>query len=222
MAKTLYLVDGSGYIFRAYYAIRPLSNSKGLPTNAIYGFTTMLLKLIKDVKPEHLAIAFDTKEPTFRDEMYEEYKANRSEPPDDLVPQFEYIPKVVDALNIAKLVKPGFEADDLIGTVAKKAVSEGFDVVIVSGDKDLMQLVSDKVTMWDTMKEKFYKPADVVERFGVPPEKVVEVLGLAGDTSDNVPGISGVGPKTATKLIQKDGSVGERLNHAEKLTGKLK
>ena len=222
MAKTLYLVDGSGYIFRAYYAIRPLSNSKGLPTNAIYGFTTMLLKLIKDVKPEHLAIAFDTKEPTFRDEMYEEYKANRSEPPDDLVPQFEYIPKVVDALNIAKLVKPGFEADDLIGTVAKKAVSEGFDVVIVSGDKDLMQLVSDKVTMWDTMKEKFYKPADVVERFGVPPEKVVEVLGLAGDTSDNVPGISGVGPKTATKLIQKYGSVEELLNHAEKLTGKLK
>ncbi len=220
--KTLYLIDGSGYIFRAYYAIRPLSNSKGLPTNAIYGFTTMLLKLIREAKPEYLAVAFDTKEPTFRDEMYAEYKANRSEPPDDLVPQFEYIPKVVDALNISRLVKPGFEADDLIGTVAKKGVEEGYDVVIVSGDKDLMQLVSDRVTMWDTMKEKYYTPKEVEERFGVEPEKVIDVLGLTGDTSDNVPGVTGVGPKTATKLIQEYGSLENVLNNAEKVSGKLK
>ena len=129
--KHLYLIDGSGYIFRGYYAIRPLSTSKGLPTNAIYGFTQMILKLIRDVKPEYWAIVMDTKEPTCRDELYEHYKANRKEPPDDLVPQFEYIPKVIQALNIPMMVKPGFEADDLIATAAKKGVEHGFKINVV-------------------------------------------------------------------------------------------
>lgn len=220
MTKHLYLIDGSGYIFRGYYAIRALSTSKGLPTNAIYGFTQMILKLIRDVKPEYWAIVMDTKEPTFRDAMYADYKANRKEPPDDLVPQFEYIPKVIQALNVPMLVKPGFEADDLIATAARKGVELGFEVTVISGDKDLMQLVGDKIKMWDPMKEKHYDVKDVVERFGVPPEKVADVMGLIGDASDNIPGVAGIGPKTASKLIQEYGDLENLLAHADKIKGK--
>lgn len=220
--KHLYLIDGSGYIFRAYYAIRPLSNSKGLPTNALYGFTQMLLKLQKEVQPEYWAIVFDTKEPTFRDHLYDQYKANRKEPPDDLVPQFKYFPKIVQALNIPMVVQPGFEADDLIATLARQAGEAGFKTTILSGDKDLLQLVGTQTNMWDTMKEKHYKIPDVIARFGVPPEKVVDVLGLAGDSSDNIPGVPGVGPKTASKLIQEYGDLESLLKNTKKLAGKLK
>ncbi|MDZ4224895.1 MAG: 5'-3' exonuclease H3TH domain-containing protein, partial [bacterium] len=220
MTKHLYLIDGSGYIFRGYYAIRPLSTSKGLPTNAIYGFTQMILKLIRDVKPEYWAIVMDTKEPTFRDEMYADYKANRKEPPDDLVPQFEYIPKVIQALNIPMMVKPGFEADDLIATAAKKGVEHGFEVTVISGDKDLMQLVGDKIKMWDPMKEKHYDVKEVIERFGVLPARVADVMGLIGDASDNIPGVAGIGPKTASKLIQEYGDLENLLANADKIKGK--
>ncbi|MBI4124652.1 MAG: DNA polymerase I [Deltaproteobacteria bacterium] len=220
--KHLYLIDGSGYIFRAYYAIRPLSTSKGLPTNAIYGFTQMLLKLQKEAKPDYWAIVFDTKEPTFRDEMFADYKANRKEPPDDLVPQFAYFPKIVEALNIPMLAKPGFEADDLIATAAGQARDRGFEVTIISGDKDLMQLVGPNIRMWDTMKEKHYEPKDVAARFGVPPEQVTDVMGLAGDAVDNIPGVHGVGPKTAAQLIQEYGTLENVLKNTAKLKGKLK
>lgn len=220
--KHLYLIDGSGYIFRAYYAIRPLSTSKGLPTNAIYGFTRMLLKLQKEANPEYWAIIFDTEEPTFRDEMFADYKANRKAPPDDLIPQFAYFPKIVEALNIPMLAQSGFEADDLIATVAKQAQQNGFEVTIISGDKDLMQLVGGKIHLWDTMKDKHYEPKDVMDRFGVPPEKVTDVMGLAGDTIDNIPGVPGVGPKIATKLIQDFGSLENVLKNTKQLKGKMK
>ncbi|OGQ48014.1 MAG: DNA polymerase I [Deltaproteobacteria bacterium RIFCSPLOWO2_02_FULL_46_8] len=218
--KHLYLIDGSGYIFRAYYAIRSLATSKGFPTNAIYGFTQMILKLAKEVQPTYWAIVFDSIEPTFRDELYEKYKANRSEPPDDLVPQFPFIPKVVEAMNVPMFVKPGFEADDIIATMAKRAKAEGFTVTIISGDKDLMQLVNDKVDMWDPMKEKHYTHKEVLQRFGVAPSSVADVFGLVGDTSDNIPGVPGIGPKTASKLIQEYGDLETVLKNADKIPGK--
>ncbi|MDO8461365.1 MAG: DNA polymerase I, partial [Deltaproteobacteria bacterium] len=149
MTETLYLLDASGYIFRAYYAVRPLSNSKGLPTNALYGFTSMLLKLIREEKPDHLACVFDVARKTFRNEKYPAYKANRAEPPADLVPQFPYFRKIVRALNIPVLEVPNYEADDVIGTVAKKMERRKLKTVIVTGDKDLMQLVNEKVTIYD-------------------------------------------------------------------------
>lgn len=216
--RKLYLIDGSSYIFRAYYAIRPLSNSKGLPTNALYGFTRMLLKLVKDEHPDKLAVVFDTIEPTFRDEMYKEYKANRKEPPDDLVPQFPYFDPIVNALNIKCITKPGYEADDVIGTVAKKAVEDGYDVVVITGDKDFMQLVSDHVALYDTMKEKWIGLADVKKKFGVMPDKVTDVMGLMGDSSDNIPGVRGIGPKSAEKLINQFGDLENLLANVEKVS----
>lgn len=213
----LYLIDGANLVFRAFYAIRALSNSKGFPTNALYGFAQMLLKLVRDEKPTHIAVVFDTPEPTFRDEMYEDYKAHRKEPPDDLKQQFPYVAPLVEALGIPHIELPGFEADDLIGTIAKRFAGEGCDVVMVSGDKDLMQLVDDHISILDTMKNLRIGPKQVEERFGVGPEHVIDVLGLAGDSSDNVPGLPGVGPKTATKLIQEFGSIDDLIAHADKL-----
>lgn len=215
--KTLYLIDGANYVFRAFYAIRGLSNSKGFPTNALYGFTQMLLSLMRDEKPDHVAVVFDRPEPTFRDEMYEEYKANRKEPPDELSQQFPYVIPITEALGVAVVEKAGFEADDLIGTIAAKYASDDLHVVIVSGDKDLMQLVNDNVTLLDTMKGRRVGSREVVERFGVGPEHVVDVLGLAGDASDNVPGLPSVGPKTASKLIEKYGSIENLIEHADEL-----
>ncbi|MCK4858823.1 MAG: DNA polymerase I, partial [candidate division Zixibacteria bacterium] len=215
--KKLYLVDGANLVFRAFYAIRGLSNSKGFPTNALYGFAQMLLKLIKDEAPTHIAVVFDTPEPTFRDEMYEEYKAGRKEPPDDLAQQFPYVMPLVEALGIPHVELPGYEADDLIGTIAKKYAGTGCDVVMVSGDKDFMQLVGDHISILDTMKDRRIGPKEVEERFGVGPERVIDVLGLSGDSSDNIPGLPGVGPKTAMKLIQEFGSIDELIAHADKL-----
>ncbi len=205
---TLYLIDGSSYIFRAYYGIRQnLSNSKGLPTNALFGFVNMLTKVVREEKPDYLAVAFDSKEKTFRHEMYPEYKANRDVPPEDLGQQFPYFEPLVEAHNIKSLRIPGIEADDIIGTLARMGVEKGMDVVIVSGDKDMMQLIGPGVRMLDTMKDKTFRKKEVEEKFGVGPDKVIEVMGLMGDSSDHIPGVKGVGPKTATELIQKYGSI---------------
>ena len=214
----LYLIDGSSYIFRAFYGIRQfLSNSKGLPTNAIYGFGTMLLRILREEQPEYIAIIFDPKGNTFRHEMYKEYKANRAETPDDLVSQIPYIINLVEAFNIISIQQEGFEADDIIGTVSKKAEKEGYDVTIVSGDKDMMQLLSSNIKMLDTLKNKTFGVKEVKEKFGVGPGQVTEVMGLMGDSSDNIPGVPGIGPKTATALIQDYGDIENLLKNLEKI-----
>lgn len=215
--RKLFLVDGSNYVYRAFYAIRQLSNSKGFPTNAIYGFTNMLIKLCRDYQPDYIAIVFDSKGPTFRHEAYEDYKANRSAMPDDLIPQIPYIKDVVRGFSMPVIEQEGMEADDIIGTIAKTFGGTGIQTVIVSGDKDLMQLVSDDVVVVDTMKDKTYDVEGVKERFGVEPEKVVDILGLAGDASDNIPGVPGVGEKTALKLILEYGSMENALEHADEV-----
>jgi len=208
--KSLYLIDGSSYIFRAYYGIRQfLSTSKGFPTNALYGFINMLQKVVKDEKPDYLAVTFDSKEKTFRHEMYADYKANREAPPEDLAKQFPYFEPLVQAFNIHSVRVPGYEADDIMGTLAKKGAEEGLQVVIVSGDKDMMQLIGPDIRMLDTMKNKWFDIEGVEEKFGVPPDQVIEVMGLMGDSSDHIPGVKGVGPKTATELIRKFGSIEE-------------
>jgi DNA polymerase-1 len=204
----LYLIDGSSYIFRAFYAIRQyLSNSRGLPTNAIFGFSNMLLKVIRDEKPDYLAIAFDPRGPTFRHEEYKEYKANRPAMPEDLSPQIPYIHRLVEAFNIPIIMKEGFEADDFIWTVAVKARKKGFKVTIISGDKDLFQLIDKNIQVMDTMKDKLYDEKAVEEKVGVEPERVVEVMALMGDKIDNIPGVPGVGEKTAVELIKEFGSL---------------
>ena len=208
--KSLYLIDGSSYIFRAYYGIRQfLSTSKGFPTNALYGFINMLQKVVKDEKPAYLVVTFDSKEKTFRHEMYADYKANREAPPEDLAKQFPYFEPLVQAFNIHSVRVPGYEADDIMGTLAKKGAEEGLQVVIVSGDKDMMQLIGPDIRMLDTMKNKWFDIEGVEEKFGVPPDQVIEVMGLMGDSSDHIPGVKGVGPKTATELIRKFGSIEE-------------
>ncbi|MFQ5901302.1 MAG: DNA polymerase I [Thermodesulfobacteriota bacterium] len=204
-----FLIDGSSYIYRAFHALPYLSNPKGVPTNAVYGFTNMLLKVIKDNKPDYIAVTFDHKGPTFRKEIYEDYKANRPEMPDSLKPQIPYIKDLVSAFSIPVMEKEGYEADDIIGTLAVRAEKEGMDVVIVTGDKDMMQLVNNRITIMDTMKDRTYGPQEVKERFGVEPSKVVEVMGLAGDSIDNIPGVPGIGEKTAIKLISQFGSIEE-------------
>ncbi|MFH1830330.1 MAG: DNA polymerase I [Pseudomonadota bacterium] len=218
--KTLYLIDGANYFFRAYYAIRSLTNSKGFPTNALYGFTQMLLKLLKTEEPDYIACCLDTKEPTFRDKMYEDYKANRKAPPDDLVQQFPYMTPIIEALGISVAKKPGFEADDIIGTLAERFADDELKVVVVSGDKDLMQLVGENISMLDEMKELRIGPKEVRDRFGVEPGQVVDVLALSGDKSDNIPGVSGIGLKTASQLIDKYGSLEEVLEHVADLSTK--
>ncbi len=215
----LFLIDGSSYIYRAFYAIRHLSNSKGLPTNAIYGFTQMLLKVLKDHRPDYLAVVFDSKAPTFRSEAYKEYKANRPAMPEGLIPQIPYIKKIVEGYRIAILEMDGYEADDLIGTVAK-GMEPDADVTIITGDKDILQLVSNRIQVYDTMKEKNYGKEEVIERFGVMPEQVVEVMGLAGDAIDNIPGVPGIGEKTAVELIKNFGSIEHLLSHLDQVPQK--
>jgi DNA polymerase-1 len=218
--QALYLIDGSSYIYRAYYAIRHLSSPKGFPTNALYGFTQMLLKVLKDRKPDHIAVVFDVGRETFRTELYPEYKANRSAMPEDLVPQIGPIKEMVRAFNIPALELRGYEADDVIATIAGDCRTRGVDIVVVTGDKDLMQIVDEGVTLLDTMKDKSTGVAEVQERFGVGPERVTDILGLAGDTSDNIPGVPGVGEKTAMKLIQDFGSLEDLLARSSEVKGK--
>jgi DNA polymerase-1 len=218
--KILYLVDGSSYIHRAYHAIRNLANSKGFPTNAIYGFTKMILKLIEEKEPEYMVIAFDSKWPTFRHQLYPEYKANRPPAPEDLIAQLPYIKLVVEGLNLPTIEKQGYEADDLIGTLARIGEKQGFEVVIISGDKDFRQLISHKTSQWDTMKDKFSDYAAIKEEYGLKPEQFIDVMGLSGDHSDNVPGVAGVGEKTAIELIKQFGSLESVLDKAEKIERK--
>lgn len=215
-----FVVDGSYYIFRAFYALREMRNSKGMPTNGLYAFTNMLLNVIRDEQPEYLAIAFDPRGDVFRNRLYPEYKANRGDPPEDLVPQFPRFRDIVRALNIPILEVPDFEADDLIGTVTRLAEEKGLQCMILSGDKDLAQLVTKDTVMHDSMRNKTMDLAAVLERFQVEPAQVADVLGLAGDTSDNIPGVPGIGEKTAGKLIAEFGSVENVLNSIDKVTGK--
>lgn len=203
----IHVIDGSGYIFRAFFAIRPLSTRAGLPTNAVFGFARMLGRLIKDEHPTSLAIAFDTARKNFRHDIYPDYKANREAPPEDLIPQFGLIRELVAAMDIPAVELAGYEADDVLATLVDQAVASGNEVVLVSGDKDLMQLVAPHVIMVDPLKDKRYQRADVIERFGVPPELVADVLALAGDTSDNIPGVPKVGEKTAAKLVAAYGDI---------------
>ena len=219
--QRLYLIDGSSYIYRAYFAIRHLSNSKGLATNAIFGFTNMLLKVVREHNPDHLAVIFDSKGPTFRKEIYPAYKANRAAMPEDLVPQIPLIKELVRAFNMPALEVPGFEADDIIATLARRFEAQGLEITVVTGDKDLMQIVSERVRLLDTMKDQVSGLAEVAERFGGPPDKVIEVQALAGDSSDNIPGIPGVGEKTAVKLIQEFGTVENLLANLDQVKGKL-
>jgi DNA polymerase-1 len=215
----LFLIDGSSYIFRAFYAIGHLSNSKGLPTNAVYGFTQMLLKVLKDHQPDYLVVTFDSKAPTFRSDIYKEYKANRPAMPEGLIPQIPYIKRIIEGYRIASLEVGGYEADDLIGTVAK-GVESKVDVVIITGDKDILQLVSDRIQVYDTMKEKRFGVEEVRERFGVRPDQVVEVMGLAGDAIDNIPGVPGIGEKTAVELIKTFESIENLLVHLDQIKQK--
>jgi DNA polymerase I len=205
--KTVYLIDGSAYIYRAYHAIRNLSSSKGLPTNAVFGFSRMLINLMETKTPEYLAVCFDVKGPTFRHEIYPDYKANRPPMPEDLIEQIPWIKKVVAAFRIPVVEVQGYEADDLIGTLAQQAGKAGFAVVMVTGDKDFMQLVTETNVIWDPMKDKMIDAAFIAEKNGVTPLQMIQVMGLSGDTADNIPGVPGVGPKTAVNLVKEYGSI---------------
>jgi len=205
--KEIYLIDGSAYIYRAYHALAPLSNSKGMPTHAVLGFVNMVNRLIREKKPTYLAIAFDSRGPVFRHDMYSDYKANRPPMPGDLSVQIPYIKDFVTGSNIPLLELQGVEADDIIASAVKKGLAQGFKVVIVSGDKDLLQLVSEDVVMWDPMKAKNMDSEEVYKKYGVYPEKLLDLYALIGDSSDNIPGVPGVGPKTAQKLIGSYGSL---------------
>src|SRR5271156_6760763 len=218
----LFLVDGSGYIFRAYHALPPINRkSDGLQLNAVFGFCNMLWKLLRDMKPEekptHLAVVFDKSEKTFRTAMYPDYKAHRPDPPDDLRPQFKFVREAVQAFDLPCLEQDGYEADDLIATYVREASEAGATSTIVSSDKDLMQLVDDRVVMFDTMKDKKIGRAEVIEKFGVPPEKVIEVQALIGDSTDNVPGVPGIGVKTAAQLIGEYGDLETLLKRAREV-----
>ena len=215
--RTLFLVDGSSYIFRAFHALPHLSTSRGLPTNAVYGVTTMLLKLLRQARPEFIAVVFDTLGPTFRHDTYPDYKSHRPQLPEELGAQFPYLYRAVEALRIAALRQPGYEADDVIATVAARMEARGVRTVVVTGDKDLMQTVSAMVTLWDTMRDRRVGLKEVRERFGVEPAQVADVLGLAGDPTDNIPGVKGIGEKTATLLVKRFGSLEKVLSHAGEL-----
>jgi len=216
----LFLVDGSSYIFRAFYAIPALQNSAGMPTNAIFGFTNILLKFLKQYRPEYVAVALDAGRKTFRNDMMAEYKANRPEAPADLIPQFPYFRKVLDCLNVSLLELPGYEADDIIATLCDRMIGKECELVVVSSDKDLMQLAANGIKLLDSAKDRWIGAAEVHAKFGVQSAQVVEVMGLMGDAVDNIPGVKGIGEKTAIALIQKFGSLESlfsRLDEVEAL-----
>ncbi len=215
--EKLVLIDGSAYFYRAFFAIRHLSAPDGLPTNAVYGFIAMLLKVLDDLKPTHIAVVFDSPAKTHREELFPDYKGHRPAMPEDLVPQIPFIHEVVQAYNFASVEKEGYEADDLLATLARAAERKGFAVCIVSGDKDMMQILSDRVVMVDTMKDNIIGVNEVKEKFGVGPERVVDVLALMGDSVDNVPGVPGVGEKTARELIMEFGTLDKVLENAGRI-----
>ena len=220
MKKTLYLIDGTAYIYRAYHAIRSLTNSKGLPTNAVFGFTRMLIKLMEERAPEYAVMLLDARGPTFRHTIFKDYKANRPAMPEDMAIQIPYIRKVAAGFNLPPVEISGFEADDLIGTLAGQAEEAGFDVVMVTGDKDFMQLVTDHAAIWDPMKEKTVTRDTIRKDMGVEPEQIIDIMSLSGDTADNIPGVPGIGPKTALKLIKTFGSLAELYRRVDTITQK--
>jgi DNA polymerase-1 len=218
--KKLYLVDVSSMFFRAFFAIPPLTNGEGLPTNALYGFFNMSLKLLRDVHSDYVVYCFDRKEPSFRYEMYNEYKANRAEMPEDLVPQMPYIYELTDALGIPRLDKKGYEADDVIGSMTRWGRENGLEVVIVSGDKDFAQLVKPFVSMYDTMKDMRYDEEGVKQKWNIRASQMIDYLALVGDSSDNIPGVRGIGPKGAEKLLAQFGSLEGVYDHIDEISGK--
>src|SRR5258706_1023242 len=214
----LFLIDASGYVYRAFHALPALNTSRGLPTNATLGFANMVAKLLRVEKPDYLAVVFDAPGDTFRDALYAEYKQNRAPMPDDLRPQIPYIRKLVAALRLPVIEEVGVEADDVIGTLATRAVEHGLETVIVTADKDMTQLVSERTTLYDDMRNRRIGIAEVRERFGVDPPLVPDVLGLIADSIDNIPGVKGIGQKTATALVAQLGPVErilERLDEVE-------
>jgi DNA polymerase-1 len=215
--QRLFLIDGSGFIFRAFHALPPLSRPDGTPVNAVYGYTNMLSRLLTDMRDDKVAVIFDNARVTFRSEIYPAYKANRAEPPEELRPQFALVREATRAFNVPSIELPGFEADDLIASYAQAALAEGDEVVIISSDKDLMQLIRDGVTMLDPMKNRSIGPAEVLEKFGVTPDKVVDVQALCGDSTDNVPGVPGIGVKTAAELIGIYGDLDTLLARAHEI-----
>src|SRR3954471_1832957 len=214
-AKRLVLVDGSGYIFRAFFALPPMTRPDGTPVNAVFGFANMLLRLLQEYAGDDIVVVFDASGTSFRNDMYADYKANRDAPPPELKPQFSLVREAARAFSLPAVEEEGYEADDLIASYARTARAAGEEVLVVSSDKDLMQLVGDGVRMWDPMKQKEIGREEVVERFGVGPELVRDALALIGDTSDNVPGVPGIGPKTAAQLLQEHGSLEGLLAHAD-------
>jgi len=215
--KEIFLIDGSGFIFRAYHSLPPLTNPKGVPVNAVLGFTNMLLKIISDMHIPNVAVIFDAARHNFRYDIYPEYKANRTETPEDLKPQFDIIKKATEIFAVPSIEKEGYEADDIIASYAKIAKEQGIPLTIVSSDKDLMQLIGNGVRMFDPMKSKWIGENEVFEKFGVTPDKVVDVQALAGDSSDNIPGVAGIGPKTAAELINQYGDLETLLEHASEI-----
>ena len=216
-AKSLVLIDGSGYIFRAFFALPPMTRPDGTPVNAVFGFANMLFKLMQDRPHDDLVVVFDYSGESFRNQLYDQYKANRDEPPNELVPQFALVREAARAFGLPVIDVEGYEADDLIAAYARQAVAAGEPVTVVSSDKDLMQLVSDRVAMWDPMKQKAIGRAEVIERFGVGPELVCDALALIGDTCDNVPGVPGIGPKNAAQLLAEYGSLEGLLANLDKI-----
>ncbi len=220
-AKTLLLVDGSSYLYRAFHAMPSLTNSKGLPTGAAYGITNMLKRILAEYRPDYMAVVFDARGKTFRDDLYPEYKATRESMPDELRAQVEPIHQIVEALGLPLLMVPGVEADDVIGTLSRQATEMGVRTFMSTSDKDMAQLVDDHVTMVNTMDGGALDPAGVEAKFGVPPQRMVDYLTLIGDTSDNVPGIPKVGPKTASKWLAEYGSLDAVVANAGSIKGKV-
>ncbi len=217
MSKKVCLIDGSGYIFRAFYALPPLTSPGGVPVNAVLGFLNMFMRLTNKIPCDYCLVLFDARRQNFRNDIFPEYKATRKDIPEELIPQFPIIRQAVEMLNLNHLEMEGYEADDLIATYARQAVEKGYSTVVVSADKDLMQLIRPGVEFYDSMKDKFFTPEDVKEKFGVYPEKVVDVQALAGDATDNVPGVPGIGLKTAADLINQFGSLDQVLAHAAEI-----
>ena len=220
MKERLIIVDISSFIFRAFYAVRPLHSPNGTPVNAVHGVLSMLLKLFSDYSPSHIFIAKDTGDKTFRSDLYPEYKANRQQPPEDLIPQFDVLYKILDGLNIPQVSIKGYEADDVIGTAAQQWKDDFKEILIASGDKDLMQLITGNVKMVDTMKNIVYHANEVQEKMGVQPQQMVDYLAIVGDKSDNVPGLRGIGPKGAIKLLQEHGTLDACIANKDSFKGK--